>query len=95
MWTIPLTKNKEKTEKLLEKLAFIEKENDDLFSRLNEKEEKIRTYKNELEKMQEENRLLKISNDFRSGKNSGIAKQKIASLVKEIDTCVKVLDGLE
>jgi len=63
---------------------------------LKKREEELKTiieqYKTTIKELEEKNSMLKISGSFGSGSDSEEVREKITSLVREIDKCIDLLN---
>jgi hypothetical protein len=74
---------------LVERYAFLKEENEILILNVNKLEVLNSQYKEELKKEQEKYRLLKIAKTIEgSGSDSRETKNKINTLIREIDKCI-------
>ena len=74
---------------LVERYAFLKEENEILILKVNKLEVLNSQYKEELKKEQEKYRLLKIAKTIEgSGSDSRETKNKINTLIREIDKCI-------
>ncbi len=80
----------------IKKLLFLQKSTNELNKKLiNEKVELLKIIENlqtQLNKIQEENKIIKVAKTF-SGSENVEVKKKINEIVREIDKCVTLLNN--
>lgn len=60
---------------------------------LHQKEERLKEYKEQIDKLEKQIDSLQLKNAFLSTSGDGEAKEKIDSLIREIDRCIALLEG--
>lgn len=79
----------EKLKNLIERYVFLKEENEILLENMSELQHKNTLLKEKLEQSQEQYRLLKVAKTIEGSKEDNKeTKQKINSLIREIDKCI-------
>ena len=81
-----------KVNKLIELKLKSENENSKLLNDISELKKIINKQKLDINKLEENNKVLKIAKSIDTGGESVNAKQKINELVREVDKCIALLN---
>ncbi|MCF8298964.1 MAG: hypothetical protein K9J13_15555 [Saprospiraceae bacterium] len=81
-----------KARKLVESKQKTENENSKLLNDISELKKIINKQKLDINKLEENNKVLKIAKSIDTGEESVNAKQKINELVREVDKCIALLN---
>ncbi|MFC2111541.1 hypothetical protein ACFLQ5_03730 [Bacteroidota bacterium] len=81
-----------KANKLIESKRKTENENSKLLNDISELKKIINKQKLDINKLEENNKVLKIAKSIDTGGESVNAKQKINELVREVDKCIALLN---
>ena len=81
-----------KASKLVEAKRKTENENSKLLNELSELKKIINKQKLDINKLEENNKVLKIAKSIDTGGEAIDAKQKINELVREVDKCIALLN---
>ncbi len=81
-----------KANKLVESKRKSENENSKLLNDISELKKIINKQKLDINKLEENNKVLKIAKSIETGEESVDAKQKINELVREVDKCIALLN---
>jgi hypothetical protein len=90
---IIVSKLEEKVKKLVNLHHEISKENKSLKKEISELKNQIEKQKLIIHRLEEKNKVQKISKSLNSGKDTFNAKIKINELVREIDKCISLLNN--
>jgi outer membrane murein-binding lipoprotein Lpp len=81
-----------KSVQLIKNVRQLNSENQELKEKINQLENIIDQYKNQIKNKEEQNKVTKIINTLGNTENRNKAKLKINELLREVDRCIALLN---